>query len=208
MEPSTPPTSADPSPVEGTSEAPTEASKASKYAVDAYKNFTTFHSTQETLFWTRNNLLVLMQVGLIAALFGVLARKQPDEWHLIPVGGVGVSLVGLCLTFAWIPMVERSRYLFDVALSIIAEAEQRLGLGDTDCLFTLFYYASKTPKDDLKIEKLPPSIERRLNVEFRKKGRSIGLSTMWIRVGKGFAAAWALTLCVVVWYCDHADWKW
>ena len=70
--------------------------------VESYKQFTSFHATQETLFWTRNNLLVLMQVGLIAALFALLGRKQPDPWHLIPVGTLGISLVGLGLTRAWI----------------------------------------------------------------------------------------------------------
>jgi hypothetical protein len=172
--------------------------------LDAYKQFTAFHCTQETLFWTRNNLLVLMQVGLIAALFALLSRKQPDEWHLIPVGGFGVALVGLVLTGAWIRMVERSRYLFDVALAIIAQAEERLDLGEHDCLFTFFYEASKTRTDDTNIESLPLSIERRLNSKFRRGGRATRLSTMWIKVGYAFAAAWFSTIAVIVGYCVRA----
>jgi len=142
-----------------------------------------------------------MQVGLIAALFALLSRKQPDDWHLIPVGGIGVAAVGLVLTVAWIRMVERSRYLFDVALAIIAHAEERLGLGEKDALFTFFYQASKTMEDDAENATLPLSIESKLNDTFRKNGRSSRLSTMWIWVGKAFAAGWILTMVVVFVYC-------
>jgi hypothetical protein len=162
--------------------------------LDSYKQFTSFHSTQETLFWTRNNLLVLMQVGLIAALFALLGRKQPDPWHLIPVGTCGIALVGLGLTRAWILMVERSRYLFDVALSILAETERELLEKPQLGLFTLFYEASKTEADDKMVRALPSAIEARLNSEFKTQGRALRLSTMWIRVGRGFAVAWGLTL--------------
>ena len=168
--------------------------------VESYKQFTSFHSTQETLFWTRNNLLVLMQVGLMAALFSLLGRKQPDEWHLIPVGAFGISAVGIGLTVAWIIMVERSRYLFDVALSILAETEQKLLQSRKLGLFTLFYIGSKTVKDDKTVEDLPDRIEGRLNRGFAVRGRALRLSTIWIRVGWGFAAVWAFALVVDIFY--------
>jgi hypothetical protein len=153
--------------------------------LDAYKQFAAFHNVQETLFWTRNNILVVLQAGLLAASFSILAKDTGGADLLIGLlGGVG-----FLLAIVWIGMVLRSEYVFRQTLHILSTMERVLPLRPEFRVFWRFRENAKTSREDPEPVSDNEEILRRLGDP--KDGRSrLRLSTLWWFVGFVFAAVW------------------
>jgi cytochrome c oxidase subunit IV len=192
-------------------EKPSRHAKGDEFDLEAYKQAATFHNLQETLFWTRNNILVSIQAGLIAAMFLMVTREgasleQGKLRVLMPL--LGLCGVGLLTSVMWTLMVRRSYYVMEQTLEILARIEWRFGSDEIFSVFTDFRRASQTYRDNP--EALKPSkfcrdhtdaskmLVMANGAEFTKgslwkdarAGTYRRLSTLWSWVGWGFVLAW------------------
>jgi hypothetical protein len=158
---------------------------------DAYNNISRFHDGQEILFWTRNNILVVLQAGLLAASFAVLtqAKENTDPTLLIALLSI-VSIVGLALAVFWVVIVRRSEYIFRQTLYILSTMESAMSLSPAFRAYSRFSEYARTPKESARNEAAAGAA---VPQEFRTPhgGRSgIRLSSLWKWVGVGFAVIW------------------
>ena len=158
--------------------------------LDAYKQFAAFHNVQETLFWTRNNILVVLQAGLLAASFSILTKGTGGADPLIWL----LDAAGFFLAVLWVAMVMRSEHIFRQTLHILSTMERVLPLRPEFRVFWRFRENAKTSGEELE----PVSNKKEiLGFEDPKDGRSwLRLSTLWALVGGGFAVVWLL---LVLW---------
>lgn len=166
--------------------------------MEAYKALSALHNVQETIFWTRNNILALIQTAMVAALFAVLGPKEgclTAEWaasRRIPA--TFVCIAGWFIACIWLQVVDRTNYLFSATLRILSEMERKFGVPVEFRAVGLFRGATRNEPDDetmtvlTRIECVPSATE------------SERLSEIWKKLGRFFAAFW-ITALVVVWIC-------
>lgn len=151
--------------------------------------YSAFHIAQETLFWTRNNIVALLQGGLFATALSITtsehASSRPDL-----VASLVLTLVigGLVLALLWILMVRRSDYLFRNSLRILGTMEAASSDRKEFLAHSIFEMVARTKWDRRKAAPAgnaadPSVVPRELTSGFR-------LTTLWQLAGAAFAVAW------------------
>lgn len=157
--------------------------------LEAYKQGTAFHVFQEGLFWTRNNILVLVQ-GVLLAAVGTMLQKGTQQ----PNPGIAVlSFVGLTASVAWVAMVIRSRLVLSESLNALSAAETSLLLDGAATVFGRVNKGYETVWDDQTWSWRTPF--RAISGTFRT-GTGVRLSTIWQYLGSTIALVWAVILAL------------
>jgi hypothetical protein len=79
---------------------------------------------QEHLFWTRNNILLLIQASLVAALYSVVATGNAQASGA-PSPARSLCVLGACIVAAWLVVVHRSDYLLLKNCAILSAVDER-----------------------------------------------------------------------------------
>jgi hypothetical protein len=169
---------------------PAPAGDLTTAQLEVYKILATLFNSEETSFWTRNNILVVVHGALIAATAAIVSQSEkvltpgaPITAKTVLFGSLAVlSFVGLLMAVAWLLMVARSVRIGDTVLVQLRrlEAQFPAGLASQFRAFTTFARQLDTtaiPEADF------PSKARTNNVR---------LSTLWTWVGAGLALLWGL----------------
>src|SRR5687767_7424802 len=87
--------------------------------MEVYKTVTAFLTSEHEIFWTRNNLLIVIQAALFAAAVSftsdidkILAdpnSEKTSSLYVLQIALLILFLVGLISAAGWLFMVERSR---------------------------------------------------------------------------------------------------
>lgn len=92
------------------------------YEFEIYKIFAELFNSEETAFWARNNVLVVVQAGLIAAMAAfasnadklVTADGHASSAFIFFIGALAaIDVVGFGMAIAWLLMVHRSARIAD-----------------------------------------------------------------------------------------------
>lgn len=156
--------------------------------IEVYKSLSTLFNSEETSFWTRNNILVVVQGGLIAATASIVgnadkalgATATPRVALLWFIALCVLSAVGLLTAVAWAFMVGRSERIADVILGELKQLEIDLGAAlphPSQQAFNIF---------SQQLRRTSGTGVHRLN-RFR-------LSKVWATLGGALAAVWLVLL--------------
>jgi hypothetical protein len=169
--------------------------------MEAYKALAALHNVQETIFWTRNNILAIIQTALVAALFSVLTAKDPVvmEWLGGPrLPATLICTAGLCMAVVWILVVIRTDYIFSRTLKLLSDMEAGFKLRPDEPFeaFTRFVRATR-PGTELRSRSRQPVRDE----EHRPKAfQGWRLSCLWGLLGGAFLVIWIIALGVI-WRC-------
>jgi hypothetical protein len=111
------------------------ASGVPSHEIDIYKVLADLFNSEETSFWTRNNIMVVVQGGLIAATAGVASNA--NDFFAMDGSSTGISyiffvvllalsVVGFFTALAWLFMVHRSVRIADTISSGLKDIENEL----------------------------------------------------------------------------------
>lgn len=158
--------------------------------IEVYKSLATLFNSEETSFWTRNNILVVVQGGLIAATASIVgnadkalgAHASPRIAMLWFVALCVLSAVGLMTAVAWAFMVGRSQRIADVILAELKNLE--LELARNGVLRGEHFQAYNVFSKELR--RADGTDVNRLN--------STRLSKVWATLGGALAAVWLVLL--------------
>src|SRR4051812_11518535 len=95
---------------------PTPPERWSSLHLESFKILATLYNAEETSFYTRNNILVILQVGMVAAVAGLFSKILDNQSpayavrQLRPVIG-GLCAAGLIAAVAWLFTVRRSKFI-------------------------------------------------------------------------------------------------
>lgn len=169
---------------------------ASEHELAAYKALVDVFNSEELSFWTRNNIIVVVQLALFAATVGIVGNsdkalgKGPianiSILRLFEGGLTLLALVGFATAIAWVFMVRRGELIADTITTELKEIEDELGsrtprlLGAKFKAFTIF-------KKQLSRDRDWTDPKESLFNRFR-------LSNIWATVGGIFALLWAVLL--------------
>lgn len=157
--------------------------KPSELEMETYKMLATLFNSEETAFWTRNNILVALQAALVAATVAMLT-KLAELSALSPSGQVlrgaigALCFVGLASALAWLFMVRRSTFIADTISKQLKALEARL---EQD-------YSVRAMKPEFKIfTSFGDALSK--DGKFRRL-EAHRLSTIWTIVGTMFVLIW------------------
>jgi hypothetical protein len=176
---------------------PPSVSVPSALELEVYKTLATLFNSEETSFWTRNNILVAVNGVLIAATGAILGNAEkvlasgasPFATILLFAALAGLALVDLCMATAWLFMVGRSERIADTVSGQLKVIEgvfaERVALREEFQAFRTFG-RHLTPGQPGEL--LSPA----------KWNNDIRLSVLWRRVGWGLAGLWAMLFAIFV----------
>ena len=177
----------------------------------AYQTLADLMNSEEAAFWTRNNILVLVQGGLIAAaagivgnadkIFGAEAQPRAEAW-LFAVLAV-LALVGLATATAWLLTVQRGQRIADTIRHQLSDIEadwQARGLLPHRA--PISYLAFTRWARQLNNDEAAPSA---WNVP-RRWHNSQRLTRIWTGLGSLFALLWTVLVLAfaVAWLKAYA----
>lgn len=189
--------------------APAAKPAPTAHELEVYKQLATLFNSEETSFWTRNNILVVLQVALVTAFASILVKtldlKQPtrDLLHLFEAACIAVCAIGLFLAVAWLFMVRRSTFISRMIADQIEEIERHWAKR----------YQVGAPFDAYKTwnASLDLDLAKRRQAEAGKpresripflRGRPFAgwrLSNIWACLGAMFVLVWLALLGLVLW---------
>lgn len=102
--------------------------------LEVYKILTTFLNSEHAIFWTRNNLLIVIQVALFGATAGIVSQGEKILAVTNAAGGnplhysfeaglLVLFLVGLITSGGWLFMVERSHVIVKSLIEQLKDIE-------------------------------------------------------------------------------------
>jgi len=165
----------------------------------AYQSLTNLLNSEEAAFWTRNNILVLVQGGMIAAAASIVgsadkafgADAQPHAEIRLFAALAVLALVGLATATAWLLTVQRGQRIADTIRhqlsNIEADWETRglLSTQTTSSYLAFTRWARQLNND----EPVPPTWKVPRNWWNDQR-----LTLIWTCLGGLFAALWAALL--------------
>lgn len=165
--------------------------------LEVYKILATLFNSEETSFWARNNILVAVQGGLVAASIAILSRAKevlqadahPHASELLFGSLAALAFVGWGMAIAWIYMAGRSERIANTISGQLKEIEKVF-----ERRFTPFLPSTFQPFQTFSYN-LNPNSTKELLVEKRWNNR-IRLSTLWQWVGWGLMWFWFVVLAV------------
>jgi hypothetical protein len=178
------------------------------HELEVYKQLATLFNSEETSFWTRNNILVALQGALVTAFATILVKtidlKRPsdDLLHLFEAGCIAVCAIGLFLAVAWLFMVRRSTYISrtiaDQLEAIEKDWQPRCRIRPSFNAYTAWNRSlefDRTEREALDKRK------RRASRIFFLRGRPFAgwrLSDIWTSLGALFVVVWLALLWIVL----------
>jgi hypothetical protein len=156
--------------------------------LEAFKALAALHNVQETIFWTRSNILAVIQTALLAGAFSVWTS---DRWQQSPVSRLVaegfVCVAGLFIAILWVKVVRRTDYLFQKTLYILSDMEREgFKMDRRFMVFSRFAEETNPLADEAG----------------RANGRPADptaprLMQIWLFFGQGFAILWLVGLFVL-----------
>lgn len=169
----------------------------------AYQSLTDLLNSEEAAFWTRNNILVLVQGGLIAAaasivgsadkVFGAEAQPHAETWLFAALAVL--AFVGLATATAWLLTVQRGQRIADTVRHQLSDIEADWQTrGFLSSQVTPSYLAFTRWARQLNNEDSAPPTWR----VARNWTNDQRLTRIWTGLGGFFALLWALLLIAFV----------
>jgi hypothetical protein len=164
--------------------------------LETYKALVSLHNAQETIFWTRNNILAVIQTALIAGAFSVLKKGTGEELLLWDgdreVPATLLCVAGLTFSVAWILVVRRTDFLFRTTLHILANMELRFRVEGPFHAFGLFVATTRPGEREIvgpvaEHQPSPPSLT----------SERLRLAEIWLWLGRFFIGLWLVALCMI-----------
>ena len=169
------------------------ATDTANLQLEAYKLLHSQLQHEETTFWARNQLLLVLNLGLLTGLTGILgllrspvpapAASAEAVTYAIP----GTPLlrylplllcsIGVIIAILWVFIVERGRAIYDIWVEQLKRLEKELS--SIPPLMT-------ETEDLLKKGRITPDGSRRVNV----LGRSMRVYDAWRWLGGLFVLVW------------------
>jgi hypothetical protein len=150
--------------------------------IEAYKMLGALYSAEETSFYTRNNILVVLQAGLLAAVTALLSKvfdRGADAAAVLKQ--VSLSVLALCGVgvigaVAWLFTIRRSSLITELLTEQLIQIERlAIGLRAEFRVFTRFEDGLTKPKN-------------------RFRPRNVRLSNIWTAVAFLFALIWGFLI--------------
>lgn len=156
---------------------------------EVYKTLAGLYNSEETSFWTRNNILMVVQGFLIAATFNIVSNvdkaigsgSNSKSGILFACALIGIAIVGLGSSLGWLFMVGRAVRVEKIIRHQLTVVESELAPPGA---FRVFAQFGKLLEPGCRDPALEP----------RRWIGSTRLSDVWFRIGGGLAAIWSLLL--------------
>jgi hypothetical protein len=160
---------------------------------EVYKTLAGLYNSEESSFWTRNNILMAVQGFLIAATANIVSNvdkaigsgANPKSGVLFSCALIGLAIVGLGSSIGWMFMVGRAVRVEKIIRHQLTTVESKLVLAAPFQVFTRFGVL------------LEPSC-RDPALEPRRWNGSTRLSDVWAKIGGGLAVIWLILLILFV----------
>lgn len=178
------------------------------HELEVYKQLAQLFNSEETSFWTRNNILIVLQGALVTAFASILLKTidlgRPTDklQHLFEAACIAVCVMGLFLAVAWLFMVRRSTYISrtisDELEAVEADWTNRYHVVSTYAAYTHWYTSLEMKKG--KREQLDKGKGRVSRIPFLRGRPFAGwrLSDIWTTLGALFVVVWVALLGVVI----------
>lgn len=157
--------------------------------IEVYKAMASLFNSEESAFWTRNNILAVIHGGLLAATAGIVANSEkalaadapPFAATLLFGALVVLALVGLGMALAWRFMVARGEKIADTVSDKLKDIEREFA-GRANLNFSTTFHAFVNFGDKLQTKpaaQLTPD-DRFNNVRLSKIWGRVGQCLMWL----------------------------
>jgi hypothetical protein len=185
--------------------------------LEIYKILAALFNAEEAVFWTRNNVLVVVQAGLIAAATAIAAAALKDLASAecvnpAPIIGAalllgGVSLLGLAMSIAWALMVKRGELVANSIESKLKDIEffwqKNRRLANDFFVFNSFGL-QLSGKHQTSARDSTQSVKKQNRSKIDTDGypktyclNRTPISNIWFYTGIGLAAAWCIALLAI-----------
>jgi len=160
--------------------------------LEIYKALVSLFNSEETSFWTRNNILVAVHGGLLAATAAIVSNAEkalapgapPIAAPLLFLALLALSIVGFTMAIAWRYMVARGVKIAETIEKQLRAIERDFESRIAVQLAPIFHAFVNFGRD------LEPKAKNQLVPGERLK--NIRLSTIWGRVGSCLIYLWAI----------------
>lgn len=168
--------------------------------IEIYKVLADLFNSEETAFWARNNILVIVQVGLIAATASFAGNADKFMIKGACTSALAgsffgalllIAIVGLATAVAWLLMVHRSSRIADTISSELKYIERKFPK-DLRAFRVFGYKLRKPPRRRSGNLLLQKNSHYRPNLM-----NSLRLSAIWSYVGMLFLVIWIVLLIVI-----------
>jgi hypothetical protein len=163
--------------------------------LEAYKALVSLHNAQETIFWTRNNILAVIQSALVTGAFSVLKTKDGETlllWdveHKFPA--TVLCLAGFVIAVVWILLVKRTDFLFKTTLHMLADMETA-GFGVRQEFRAFGRFIAETRPEEARHDN---SVHQRHPAS--ENGGGWRLVHIWGVLGVFFVLLWSAAVCAI-----------
>jgi hypothetical protein len=162
--------------------------------LETYKSLVSLHNAQETIFWTRNNILAVIQSALVTGAFSVLKTRNGEKLLLLDAEhrfpATVLCLAGLVIAVVWILLVRRTDFLFKTTLHSLADMETS-GFGVRRQFRAFGRFIAETRPDEARHDDLALHPQRSGNVGGWR------LVHIWGALGGFFVLLWSVAVCAI-----------